>query len=110
MEDTFSNNIKNINSKTAYNLINENKDLIVLDVRDTDEFESGHLKNAINIPLHKLSIKIDEIEKYKDSAIIVHCLSGGRSPKAVEILEENGFTNILHLSRGIMSWSYPLYK
>lgn len=101
-------NVKNISADEAYKLINENKNLVVLDVRTKGEFESGHIPKAKNIPLQQLSTRINELNKFKSTPILVHCASGGRSPSAVNTLAKNEFTNIYHLKRGLMSWKYPL--
>lgn len=101
-------NVKNVSSEEAYKLINENKNLVVLDVRTKGEFESGHIPKAKNIPVQQLSVRINELNRFKDTPILVHCASGGRSPSAVKALAKNQFTEIYHLNRGLMSWKYPL--
>lgn len=103
-------NVKNISAEEAYKLINENKNIVVLDVRTKSEFDSGHIPKAKNIPVQQLSTRINELEKYKNNPIIVHCASGGRSPSAVKTLIKNNFSQIYHLNRGLMSWKYPLRK
>lgn len=103
-------NVKNVNADEAYNLINENKNMIILDVRTKGEFESGHIPKAKNIPVQQLSTRVKELEKYKDTPILVHCASGGRSPSAVKALVNNNFTQIYHLNRGLMSWKHQLKK
>ena len=55
---------------------------LVLDVREAEEFASGHLPDARNVPVGKLGDRIAEIEKYKDKPLIVCCASGMRSSKA----------------------------
>lgn len=101
-------NVKNISAQEAYQLINENKNLVILDVRTKGEFESGHIPKAKNIPVQQLSARINELNKFKDTPILVHCASGGRSPSAVKALINNEFTKIYHLNRGLNSWKYPL--
>jgi rhodanese-related sulfurtransferase len=103
-------NVKNVSADEAYKLISENKDLVVLDVRAKEEFEAGHIAKAKNIPVQQLPVRINELEKYKDKPILVHCASGGRSPSAVKALVENDFSQVYHLNRGLMSWRYPLKK
>ncbi len=103
-------NVKNVDADEANKLINENKNIIILDVRTKGEFESGHIPKAKNIPVQQLSTRIKELEKYKDTPILVHCASGGRSPSAVKALVNNNFTQIYHLNRGLMSWKHPLKK
>lgn len=103
-----SKDVKNLSAEEAYKLINDNKNLIILDVRTKGEFESGHIPKAKNIPVQQLASRLNELAKYKDTPILVHCASGGRSPSAVRLLVKNQFTQLYHLKRGLMSWKYPL--
>jgi adenylyltransferase/sulfurtransferase len=52
-----------------------------------------------------LSSRVEEIKNHKDSEVVVMCRSGGRSGKAVEFLEKEGFSNISNLKGGITAWS-----
>ncbi len=67
--------------------------LVVLDVRTPAELESslGKIDGVINIPLHELEGRMEELETYRDYQIAVICKSGIRSGKATEILTKNGF-------------------
>lgn len=67
-----------------------------LDVREKNEFESGHLINAHNIPLSELRERMDEIPK--DQAVYVHCRSGQRSYNAVMALQNSGFSKVFNVS------------
>lgn len=62
---------------------------IIIDVRNPDEFRSGHIKNSINIPLPTITQKIASI-KQKKKPVIAVCLSGGRSSMAVTALKQAG--------------------
>ena len=104
----FDSNIKNVSSEEAYKLINENKELLILDVRTKEEYEEGHIPGAKLIPVQVLPIKLSELDEYKDNPVLVYCASGGRSPRAVNTLVNNDFTNIYHLTRGISSWRYKV--
>lgn len=66
---------------------------IILDVRTTREFENGHIKEAINIPLNLLSHNIDQFAD-KTTPIITCCASGVRSASAKMILKRNGFEQV----------------
>jgi rhodanese-related sulfurtransferase len=101
-------NVKNVSADEAFKLINENKNLVVLDVRTKGEFESGHIPKAKNIPVQQLAARINELNKYKAIPILVHCASGGRSPSAVKALINNEFTQVYHLNRGLTSWKHQL--
>ncbi|WP_371802513.1 rhodanese-like domain-containing protein [Candidatus Lokiarchaeum ossiferum] len=105
-------NIKDINVSEAYEMINDDEnypDLIVLDVRTQSEYDSGHLNNSILIPLDELENRLDELEEYKDTEIIVHCRSGSRSQAASEVLVANGFSKIYNMIGGISAWNSAGY-
>ena len=62
-------------------------DAVLLDVREADEFRSGHIPGAVNVPLSR----IDAIDIPKDRPLYVYCLRGTRSRKAVSILKRMGY-------------------
>lgn len=68
----------------------------ILDVREKNEFECGHLINAHNIPLSELRERMNEIPK--DQPVYVHCRSGQRSYNAVMALQNSGFSNVFNVS------------
>ncbi|REG88821.1 rhodanese-like domain-containing protein [Winogradskyella sediminis] len=63
-------------------------DAIILDVRSQQEWDGGHIKNAIHIPINELNNRVDEIKKF-DKPIITCCASGARSAKAAKFLNLN---------------------
>lgn len=77
----------------------------ILDVRTPDEFESEHLKNAVNLNWNNddFTSKAEAYDKSKP--VFVYCLSGGRSKKAAAKLKELGFTIVYELEGGIMNWT-----
>lgn len=103
-----SKDMNNVTAEEAYQLIKDNKDILVIDVRTPQEYKSGHIAGAKNIPVNEISSRIGELEKYKEKPILVHCASGSRSPKAVNILQKNDFKNVYHLNRGLLQWKYGL--
>jgi rhodanese-related sulfurtransferase len=77
---------------------------VVLDVRSAEEFASGHLQNAKNIPVAELADKVKELEKSKIQIIITVCETGVRSGNAVSILNKAGFEQAFSLEGGIAAW------
>lgn len=66
----------------------------LVDVRTPAEFSAGSVKGAVNIPLDKVS---SQLPKFKDKKrIVVFCRSGNRSGQAKNILEQNGFQNVIN--------------
>lgn len=104
--------IKEVDTLAALQLINH-KNALVLDVRETNEFESGHILNSRLIPLGKLKERIGELEKYKDRPIVLVCRSGNRSDSASSSLGKQGFSQVYTLAGGILAWQkakLPLVK
>jgi len=96
----------------ATQLINR-EDAHIVDVREADEYASGHLPDAKNIPVAKLADRIGELEKFKDKPIIVCCATGMRSNKACAELKKHGFEKLHNLAGGVDAWvgaGYPIKK
>ena len=94
------------------NLINH-ENALVLDVRENNEYQGGHIINSVHIPLGTLKNRLSELEKYKDRPIVVGCRSGQRSASACATLKKQGFATVYNLSGGLMGWqnaNLPLTK
>ncbi len=108
----FGLNLKSKNKISYDELVNNietNKDLTIIDVRETYEFQGGHVPNAVNIPVKILEFKIDDLEIDKNNTIVVYCLSGGRASIALNILKGKGYTNVLNFG-GVSNWKGSLKK
>lgn len=97
-----------INAKQAKEMM-ENDDVIVVDVRNQEEYETGHIKNSILIPLNTISKKAPALLQNKDSTILVYCRSGRRSAMASQQLAKMGYSNIYDFG-GIIDWPYEIEK
>lgn len=76
-------------------------DFVLLDVREPKEFEVCNLGGDL-IPLSQLAQRIGELDA--QAHVVVHCKSGGRSGKAVELLRGSGFENAWNVNGGILAW------
>ncbi len=100
---------RQITMNEAVELMNNETDYIILDVRRTDEFAAGHIPNAINLPNEDIgSDEISELPN-KDQLILVYCRSGNRSRQASEKLAALGYTNIVEFG-GIVDWPGEIEK
>ncbi len=77
---------------------------IVLDVRESSEYETGHIIDSQHIPLNSLSNNLKRLEKHQQQAIIISCASGSRSAQACNTLKKNGFEQVFNLRGGVMAW------
>lgn len=84
-------------------LINQ-KDAVVIDVREPGEFAQSHILNARNVPLGELEARIRDLERFKEKPVIVSCATGNRSGSAASILRKHGFANVVNLAGGIAAW------
>jgi hydroxyacylglutathione hydrolase len=78
----------------------------VLDVRDESEWDTGHLAEAIHLPLATLAARLDEVPRGRP--IVVHCQAGSRSAIAASLLTASGIPDVLNMTGGIAAWSGPL--
>lgn len=80
------------------NIVLEEKDAIIIDVRTKEEYNEYHMKDAINIPYENIVETLEKDNKInKDTPIIVYCKSGTRSNKAFNSLKNAGYKNIYDL-------------
>jgi rhodanese-related sulfurtransferase len=87
--------------------------VLLLDVRETDEFRGEHIKGAKHMALGTLAAKLGELESHKTDQVLLYCRSGNRSSTAASMLVKAGFSNVGHLAGGIMAWkaeSYPVVR
>lgn len=77
----------------------------VIDVRSADEYEAGHVKFAINIPVDDIENKVSVIEDLKDKNVVTICNTGKKSMKAAEALVKKGFKNVYD-AEGVKSFKY----
>jgi len=68
-----------------------------VDVRSADEFNAGHVPNAVNIPHTEIADRIGEVTTDKDSRIYLYCRSGRRASFALDTLEQMGFSDVINL-------------
>ena len=95
----------NITAEEAKQIMNSEEGYIILDVREQDEYDAGHIPGAILIPYAQIAEKAEDVLADKDQLILVYCRSGRRSKIAAEALAELGYTNIKEFG-GIIDWPY----
>jgi len=82
----------------------QDTDFILVDVRTTEEYESGHIQDAVNFDFYSESFQNDILTLDKSSSIILYCRTQNRSTKTANYLKENGYKEITVLAGGITSW------
>jgi molybdopterin/thiamine biosynthesis adenylyltransferase/rhodanese-related sulfurtransferase len=82
----------------------EEGNVVVLDVREPDEYEQGALPNALHIPRGHLEAQIEGRAVDRDQTIVVYCAGGVRSAFAAQTLQELGYTDVLSVAGGFGKW------
>jgi rhodanese-related sulfurtransferase len=83
----------------------------ILDVRTPEEFASGHIQGAFNVPLDQLPDRLASLKLLPGQEIVVHCQRGGRAKSAESILRQSGYTQVRDLSGHMEAWKgggYPV--
>ena len=83
--------------------MNESK-VLILDVSKPEEFATGHVPKAMNIPIAELPEKLGRIERYKTEPIVIVCATGSRAAKATTVLKKAGFKDVSSMEGGMKEW------
>lgn len=84
--------------------LDKKDDFVFIDVREQSEYEEQNL-GAKLIPLQTIPTKLQELEQFKESEIVIHCRSGKRSASAQQFLIQNGFQNVRNVVGGILAYN-----
>lgn len=77
----------------------------ILDVREQHEYDAGHINKSRLLPLGQLEGRIQELNEFKNSPILVVCRGGRRSAIACTLLKKHGFTQAYNLKGGVEAWN-----
>ncbi len=95
--------IRSVSTAQLVQLINR-ESAVIIDVCEPQEFNKGHLPNAINVPLGSISERAVELQKYQKKTVIVSCPSGNRSMKGALLLSKQGAESVYTLTGGNAAW------
>lgn len=101
-----------LSSQQVTNLIN-GEGALVLDIRDTKDFQAGHITGSVNIPYTKVAERMGEIEAHKEKTVVLVCAMGQHAGMVGRTLHAKGFNDVRRLAGGISSWKsdgLPLVK
>lgn len=103
-QETITNNsYEQIDVETAKSLMETQENYLILDVRTPEEYNSGHIPNAVNIPNETITTSDPSLLTDKDQLLLVYCRSGNRSKQAAQKLSDLGYTNVKEFG-GITNW------
>jgi rhodanese-related sulfurtransferase len=114
-DTTVANVIIKIPAAELYNRIETNTAPLIIDVRNSDEFATGHLPGALNMAhtefVERPAESVALLPTAKDAEIVVHCVSGRRAKIAMDIITSAGYTHVGHLIGDFSGWKaagYPI--
>ncbi|MCO6449938.1 MAG: rhodanese-like domain-containing protein [Caldilineales bacterium] len=90
------------------NALLDNPDVVLIDVREPDEYAAGHIPGATLIPLGSIPSRMSEIPA--DKTVIAVCRSGNRSGQATQFLRDQGFDNVHNMDGGMIAWEQAGYQ
>ena len=96
-----------ITQEEAKKIMDSGEDAVILDVREKDEYDSGHIPGSILIPYTEIEAKAEVMLPDKKAQILVYCRSGRRSKIAAEVLASLGYINVKEFG-GIIDWEYEV--
>ena len=94
---------RGVSAAEATQLINR-RNAVVLDLRNADEFATGHLPSARNLQFSELQAKLGQFVKNKNNPVLLVCQTGQQSGKAQRIVKEAGFAEVHVLDGGVNAW------
>ena len=97
-----------ISAEEAYEMM-ASQEVVVVDVRTREEYDGGHIENAVLVPNESIGSEMPEALPYKEATLLIYCRSGRRSKQAAEKLLELGYQNVYDFG-GVIDWPYELVK
>jgi len=95
--------MKGVGTLAATHLINS-RDALLLDLRETKDYQGGRLPNALHLPMSQLESRSAELAKHTSRPVIAYCDNGSRSRAAGTALAKAGFAEVYQLSGGLKAW------
>lgn len=99
---------RNLPNQEFANRLKQQDKTVLIDVREPNEYQAGHIRQSLNIPLSQLKNRLSEIPK--DQEVLLYCRSGMRSKQAGRMLRKQGFKQLSQLQGGISSWKGNIAK
>ena len=107
IEKETTKQIQYVSMEEITTIMQENTNYIILDVRTIEEYNQGHIPNAICIPNETIDETVTTKLPNKDQLILIYCRSGNRSKQAALKLQQLGYTNLVEFG-GIIDWDGPI--
>ena len=99
---------RKISAEEAYEMM-ASQEVVVVDVRTREEYDVGHIENAVLVPNESIGSEMPEALPDKEATLLIYCRSGRRSKQAAEKLLKLGYQNVYDFG-GVIDWPYKLVK
>ena len=106
--DTAEDAYQKISAEEAYEMM-ASQEVVVVDVRTREEYDGGHIENAVLVPNESIGSEMPEALPDKEATLLVYCRSGRRSKDAAQKLLKLGYQNVYDFG-GVIDWPYELVK
>ena len=97
-----------ISAEEAYEMM-ASQEVVVVDVRTQEEYDGGHIENAVLVPNESIGSEMPEALPDKEATLLIYCRSGRRSKDAAQKLLALGYQNVYDFG-GVIDWPYELVK
>lgn len=94
-------NMREISPKEVEQMLSDGADINIIDVREAEEVAEGKIPGAVNIPLGLIEFRKQDLDRSKEYVLV--CRSGGRSGRAAEYLEGQGY-QVVNMTGGMLAW------
>jgi rhodanese-related sulfurtransferase len=106
-------NVREVSPAEAREMLNAEAGGVIVDVREVNEWDLGHIPGAVNVPLGQLGSRADasspnadsELTGRADALIVTQCATGKRSILAADLLQKLGYRNVVSMRGGFVSWA-----
>ncbi|GAW93021.1 rhodanese-like domain-containing protein [Calderihabitans maritimus] len=99
---------RNVTAEEAKKLMEASPELVIIDVRTPYEYQQGHIKGSLLIPVAELPKHLEKLDP--EQKILLVCATGSRSAAAARMLAEKGYKKVYNLSQGLARWPYGLER
>ena len=82
-----------------------NDETLMLDIRSAADFKTGRVLNSKNIPFAELSKRMDDLQKHRDTPVVLICKTGQTAASAANMLRKDGYTKVYRMTGGMVEWT-----
>jgi rhodanese-related sulfurtransferase len=101
--------IREVTQDQLHQWMAENKNMVILDVREANDHVHSRIEGSVNIPRGVVELEIEDTVPDKDKTVVAYCGGGGRSAMVADVLQQMGYTDVYSLQGGYKQWKEKPY-